>query len=165
MQLARSSLSPHRKAGFCFCIQWMSSCSNTCWQIKACCIVKMHTMLPGPWCLHRSLLCRWVCQGLSRSSSPHRARSNMPLPHASQSSWDTDRASVFAKVRSQPPLWIPLKMPIPHLKCKAFYFKHTVNSWKTYHSFPFSLLLPTPITHITNFGFLMLVTVIHACRK
>lgn len=144
MQLARSSLSPrtHWKAGFCFCIQWMNSCSDTCWQIEACGIAKIRTMLPSPWCLHRSLLHRSVCQGLSRSSSPRSGRSNIPLPHASQKSRDTDRASVFAKVRSQPPLWILLKMPTLHLKWKTFYFKHVVNWCKTYHSFPFPSLRP-----------------------
>lgn len=143
MQLARSSLSPLTpwKAGFCFCTQWMNSWSHTFWQIEACCITNTHTMLPSPWCLHRSLLHQSVCQGLSRSSSPQSARCNIPLSHASQSSWDTDRASVFAKVSSHPPLWRLLKMPTPYLKRKTFYFKHTVNWCKTYDPFSF----PSPL--------------------
>jgi len=159
------SFPSHWKAGFCFCIQWMNSCSDTCWQIEACCIAKIHTVLPSPWCLHRSLPHRSVCQGLSRSSSPHSATSNILLPQASQSSQDTDRASVLTKVHSQPPLWIPLKMPTPYLKWKTSYFKHAVNCHKTYNSFPFPSPLHTPIIDMINIGFLLLVTVIHACGE
>lgn len=146
MQLARSPLSPLTpwKAGFCFCTQWMNSCNHTCWQIEACCIANTHTMLPSPWCLHRSLLHQSVCQGLSRSSSPHSAICNIPLPHASQSSWDTEGASVFARISFTASPLETAENANSLFKMEDIYFKHTLKWCKPYDPFSFPLLLHIP---------------------
>lgn len=93
-----------------------------------------------------------VCQGLGSSSSSHSARSNIPLLHARQGS--QDRASVFAKILSEPPSGILLGNATSFFKTEDILYMQQINAKLIS---PFSCFLPSPVFDLINTDLLLLL--------